>query len=441
MKANRQFSVMLTALLWAISICASAQEQSRQFIPVLSYRTGPHGKTGAQMANGYIDYLKLVNARGGINGVRLEWEECETAFVTSRTIDCYEQLKARHGAPALLAPTPTGAAYVLSERAAADGFPLITAGYGRSEWADGATFKWNFALGGNHWVAASAIVQAIAAREGGSARLRGKKLALVFHDSPHGREPIPILRDLSERIGFELVLLRANIDEASQDVLWTGISGRRPDYVLLWGWPPMTSTALLAALRAGYPVDRIYGGQWSNSELDVGSATKALSGYNAVSLQQVPSATRGVTAAILAELYGTGRGTGPRQEVGQVSYTQGVVSAMLGIEGVRVAQHRYGYGRVMSGRQVRWGLENLSLGHARLQELGFEDVLLPIFTTCTDHMGSFRARLQTWTGTSWINRGEPVHADEALIRSLTRSRARLVADQTLLRRTAADCQP
>lgn len=114
---------------------------------------------------------------------------------------------------------------------------------------------------------------------------------------------------------------------------------------------------------------------------------------------------------------------------------------MLGIEGVRVAQHRYGSGRVMSGRQVRWGLENLSLGHARLQELGFEDVLLPIFTTCTDHMGSFWARIQTWTGTSWINRGEPFNAEEAPIRSLAKSRAPRFADHTLPRRTAADCQP
>lgn len=266
MKALRALFLLVVPLLCAITICASAQERSRQFIPVLSSRAGAHGKTGSQLANGYVDYLKLVNARGGINGVRIEWEECETAFVTSRAIECYELLKARHGTPSLLAPMPTGAAYALSERAAEDGFPLITAGYGRSEWSDGATFKWNFALGGNHWVAASAIVQAIAAREGGSARLRGKTLALVLHDSPHGREPIPILRELSARIGFELLLLPANRDGSSQDLLWLRIADRRPDYVLLWGWPPMTSAALLAALRVGYPVDRIYGGQWSNSD-------------------------------------------------------------------------------------------------------------------------------------------------------------------------------
>ena len=36
-----------------------------QFFPVLSYRTGPYGPNGTPFANGYVDYLKLVNARDG----------------------------------------------------------------------------------------------------------------------------------------------------------------------------------------------------------------------------------------------------------------------------------------------------------------------------------------------------------------------------------------
>ena len=54
------------------------------------------------LANGYIDYLTLLNARdGGINGVTLVWEECETVFDVTRGVECYERLKAKG---------PTGAA-------------------------------------------------------------------------------------------------------------------------------------------------------------------------------------------------------------------------------------------------------------------------------------------------------------------------------------------
>ena len=46
--------------------------------------------------DGYIAYLTLLNERdGGINGVKLIWEECETVYDVTRTVECYERLKAR----------------------------------------------------------------------------------------------------------------------------------------------------------------------------------------------------------------------------------------------------------------------------------------------------------------------------------------------------------
>jgi branched-chain amino acid transport system substrate-binding protein len=38
------------------------RERAEQFFPVLVYRTGPYGPNGTPWANGYVDYLKLVNA-------------------------------------------------------------------------------------------------------------------------------------------------------------------------------------------------------------------------------------------------------------------------------------------------------------------------------------------------------------------------------------------
>ena len=38
----------------------------------------------------------LLNARdGGINGVTLVWEECETVYDVPRGMECYERLKAK----------------------------------------------------------------------------------------------------------------------------------------------------------------------------------------------------------------------------------------------------------------------------------------------------------------------------------------------------------
>src|SRR5262245_6523885 len=117
-----------------------------QFLPVLSVREGALKATGIPTADGYIAYLTLLNARdGGINGVPLLWEECETVFDVDRGIECYERLKAQGptGA-ALFLPTGTPLASALLERATRDQIPLLTSGYGRVDAADGRVFPYAF---------------------------------------------------------------------------------------------------------------------------------------------------------------------------------------------------------------------------------------------------------------------------------------------------------
>ena len=77
---------------------AGALAQSEQFIPVLSYRVGPYAAGGSGYYGGAIDYFTLVNMTGGINGVKLSWEECETEYNASKGVECYERLKKKNGA-------------------------------------------------------------------------------------------------------------------------------------------------------------------------------------------------------------------------------------------------------------------------------------------------------------------------------------------------------
>jgi len=126
----------LAAGLWAPPVRA----QSEQFIPRLVYRTGPYAPNGIPFANGYDDYLELLNARdGGINGVKLSYEECEDGYDNSKGVECYEKLKTKGptGA-AYVDPLSTGITYALLERATADKIPVITMGYGRADAAYGA---------------------------------------------------------------------------------------------------------------------------------------------------------------------------------------------------------------------------------------------------------------------------------------------------------------
>ncbi len=114
---------------------------------------------------------------------------------------------------AYVAPLSTGITFALTEKAPIDKIPIISMGYGRSESRDGSVFQWNFPLLGTYWSAADIIMQHIAKKEGGFDKLKGKKIVLVYHDSPYGKEPIALARRAREDAWL---LLHAHAGHASR---------------------------------------------------------------------------------------------------------------------------------------------------------------------------------------------------------------------------------
>ncbi len=435
---KRVMPALLAALAFSATTLAVAQSKE-QFIPVLSYRTGPYGPNGTPWANGFVDYLKLVNAKGGINGVKLSFEECETGYDTARSVECYERLKSKN--PSFVQSMSTGATFAITEKAPGDKIPVVTVGYGRSESSDGSVFKWNFPIAGTYWVAADTILQAIAKKEGGWDNLKGKKIALVYHDSPFGKEPIPLMQERSRNNGFELQLLPVTAPGVEQKATWLQVRQARPDYVVLWGWGVMNSTAIKEAQATGYPREKMYGVWWAGAEPDVKDVAEGAKGYNAVTMQHGAEPDSAIAKAILSQVHDKGQGTGPKEEVGQVLYMRGAMSAMIGIEGIRSAQERFGKGKVMTGEQVRWGLENLNLTQAKLDALGFKGVMRPISTSCMDHMGAAWTRIHTWDGKKWVFTSDWLQADEQILKPLVKVTAdKYAADKKITRRTGQDCQ-
>ena len=430
----------LAAALVAVGSSAFAQAKE-QFFPSLVYRTGAYAPNGVPFANGFADYMKLVNAKGGINGVKVLVEECETGYATDKGVECYERLKGKHGGATSFQPLSTGITFALTEKAPGDKIPIITSGYGRSESADGGVFKWNFPLVGTYWVAADVLVQEIAKKEGGLDKLKGKKLTLVYHDSPYGKEPIALLQERAAAHGFVLSLLPVTHPGVEQKATWLQIRQNRPDYVLLWGWGVMNSTAVKEAIATGYPREKMYGVWWAGAEPDVRDVGAGAKGYNALTLQHGAEPNAKVTQDILTMVHGKGQGTGPKPEVGEVLYMRGASAAMLAVEGVRAAQERFGKGKVMTGEQARWGYENLNLTQAKLDALGFKGVMRPVSTSCLDHMGAAWARVHAWDGTKWNFTSDWLQADEQIIKPMVKAAAdKYAVEKKLTRRTPADCQ-
>jgi branched-chain amino acid transport system substrate-binding protein len=441
MKLRQLTAAVLVAAsgLMAVGTSAIAQEKV-QFFPSLTGRTGPVAPNATPFANGYADYMKLVNERGGINGVKTLVEECETAYDTARGVECYERLKGKHGGATVFQPLSTGITFALTEKVPGDKIPLISSGYGRSDTADGNMFKWNFPLIGHYWVAGDTVLQHIANKAGGWANLKGKKIAVVYHDSPFGRELLPIVNERAAMHGFIIQPLPVAAPGVEQKATWLQVRQNRPDYVVMQTWGVMTSTAIKEAVATGYPRENMFGTWWSGAEPDLKDVGAAAKGYNAVMMQHGAEPGSDVVKDILAKVHGKGQGTGPKEEVGAVLYMRGVVGAMLAVEGARAAQERFGKGKPVTPEQARWGYENLNLTQAKLDALGFKGVMRPVSTSCADHMGSAWARVHTWDGAKFTWSSDWLQADNAIIRPLVKASAdKYGSEKKLARREASDC--
>lgn len=418
----------------AVTALAQANEQ---FIPALVYRSGPYAPNGVPFANGFNDYLRLVNERdGGINGVKITSEECETGYATDRGVECYERLKGKGPTGASgYNPLSTGITFALTEKAPGDKIPLFTTGYGRSESVIGSVFKYNFPLMGTYWDAADILIQHVTLKEGGLAKMKGKKITLLYHDSPYGKEPIPVLQALSKQIGFELTTIPVTHPGVEQKAAWLQIRQNRPDYVFLWGWGIMNSTAIKEAIAVSYPRLQMYGVWWAGAEPDVLPAEKAAKGYNALALQHSSEKTR-VHQDVVKYVHDKGNGSGKKEDVGQVLYNRGLMSAMLVVEAIRTAQGKYGK-KPLTGEQIQWGAEHLNIDNARIKAMGFEGIMQPIKTSCNDHQGAHSARIHTWDGTQWNYTSEWYTSNQKLLRPMMEEAAAKYAKEKGI--TPRDC--
>ena len=426
---------MAPLALWSTTP-ANAQA-NEQFLPALVYRTGAYAPNGIPFANGFVDYFNLINERdGGLNGVKLVVEECETGYATDRGVECYERLKGKGptGAAAIT-PLSTGITFALTEKAPVDKIPIITMGYGRSESADGSVFPWNFPLLGTYWSAADMLIQHIGKLNGGLDKLKGKKIALVYHDSPYGREPIPLLQKRAQLHGYELLTIPVTHPGVEQKAAWLQIRQQRPNYVFLGGWGVMNSTAIKEAAAVNYPRNQMYGVWWSGAEPDVTPAGEGSKGYNALALHPAGAVYK-VHQDLFRHLYDKGKGLAKREEVGEVLYNRGMINAMLTVEAIRTAQKRYG-NKPMTGEQTRWGLENLKLDTARIKEIGFDGLVNPLVISCNDHEGVRQARIFQWDGKQWVFQTEWLQADLKVIQPMYADAAKKYAVEKKI--TPRDC--
>jgi branched-chain amino acid transport system substrate-binding protein len=403
----------------------AAAQAKEQFVPANFYWVGPYAPGGSGIAGGMLDYFKLLNTRdGGVNGVKFTWEKCETEYNNARGVECYERSKKHPPTGATLVhPLSTGITYSLIEKGTQDRIPIVSVGYGRTDAADGRIFPYVFPLITTYWSQNTAKIKFMGQKAGGMDKLKGKKIVNLYHDSAYGKETIPVLDVQAKKYGFQVTHIAVPHPGNEQQAQWLQIRQIRPDWVILRGWGVMNPTALKAAQRAGFPRDKIIGVWWSGAEEDVIPAGDAAKGYIAAGFN-VSGSNYPVVQAIQKSVYAKGQGEmEDKSRVGSIYYNRGVVFGILTAEAVRTAQGRFGKGQSMTGEQVRWGLENLSIDDKRLKELGAVGFMQPLKVSCADHEGGGAVKFQQWDGKQWKVITDWIPSDQSIVRPMIEASA------------------
>ncbi|MGO4449807.1 ABC transporter substrate-binding protein [Phyllobacterium sp. TAF24] len=438
MRIFNKLKLAVVAATLVLSVAVPAAHADEQYFPLQSYRVGPYAAGGTGFFGGFIDYLNLINTRdGGVNGVKLTWSEGETQYEVERGVEVYERLKSTPGVAAWN-PLSVGIAYAMIDRITQDKVPLITINHGRTDSTDGRVFPYVFPLLLNPYSETSGIVNYIASKEGGLESLKGKKIVVLYHGSPYGKETIPIYELLAKKYGFELQQIEVPHPGNEQQAQWLTIRRAKPDYVVLRGWGVMNPVALKSAAKVGFPVDHIVGNVWSNSEEDAIPAGDAAKGYTAITTQ-ASGAEYPVVKEIIKTLYDNGKGNlEDKSRIGSVYHNLGIVNGILNVEAIRIAQEKFGK-RTLTGDEVRWGFEHLQLDTARVEALGAKGLFHSINVTWDNHEGNGYVTFQQWDGKKWNVVSDWIAPDWALLRPIIEKSAEAYAREKGIKlRTSED---
>ncbi|NGN44016.1 ABC transporter substrate-binding protein [Mesorhizobium sp. CGMCC 1.15528] len=425
MKTLMRKSALLPAVFALAAALGASPALAEDAVNVtnLSYRTGPFAATGTPLMNGQRDYMLMLNERdGGVNGVKLVYDECETGYNTEKGAECYEKTK---GSSIVTQPWSTGITLQVLPKSNVDKIPILAPGYGFSPMSDGKVFQWAFNPPASYWDGASMILKNIS--EGNLDSLKGKKIVLLHLDAPYGKEPIPLLQAYAEKYGFTLLPIPVGVKEMqNQSAQWLQIRRERPDFVLMWGWGAMNVGAVTEAAKTKFPMDKFVGIWWSGHDGDMKSVGEAGKGYRSISWS-LPHSESSVMQDIKKYVLDAKKAEIGEGEFDWVFYQRGVLISMFTVEGIKAAQAHFNT-KVVSAEQLRWGLENLKLDEAALKAIGMDGMIAPFSTACNNHAGHAGGWMLQWDGAKFVKVSDHITADAEMIDPLVQTEAKKYAE-------------
>ncbi len=349
-----------------------------------------------QVSQAAKDYADLLNLKGGLEGQKIEVIVQDHGNEPQRGIECYEKLK-REGVM-IFDTLSTPVSRAILPRVMADQNILLQSFVGRGDAIDGDVFKWVFPIGPTYWGQMANNVQFIKNKSNGN--LKGVKVGFIYPDYAFGQEPIPILKTLAAKEGFDLQLFPNPLPGRDQAAVWTQIRRYNPDWVITWNLSAMHVAAAREMKRNGVPMEKVISVNWFN-EVDIAN----IGADEAKGLKRGTNVTGGtghpLIQQIIKELYEKGKGNGERKNLDDIYYNTGLAMYSTAFEGVRLAIKNGGM--PLTPAKIKAGLESL-------RNFDANGLIAPVTVTAKDHGGGGKTRIDMWDGKKWVPQSDWISA-------------------------------
>ena len=87
------FTVFL--IFFGLALRGECAEKAVSFLSLADY-TGPVAAISIPLVKGETDYFKEVNARGGINGIKINFINVDTRYNVARAVSAYRRYRKGH---------------------------------------------------------------------------------------------------------------------------------------------------------------------------------------------------------------------------------------------------------------------------------------------------------------------------------------------------------
>lgn len=384
----------LTLLMIAVwSVPASAREL---VLGMQCDRSGPTQTVGTYLCAGAHDYIKLMNKNNSLGkGNSMRLFEIDHGYKVDRGLEGYERHKAAGAISYYIYGTPQ--TYALTPKLTADKIPGTSPGFGSAAAANGKAYPYIFPVAATYWSQAGTGVKYVLDQWKGSGK---PKIAYLYYDNPAGREPLPIMRDLAKRIGFEYKEYAVPAPGVEMRPQVLDIARKfKADFVLahLFGRAPTVSIKELK--RVGFPLDKVISFVWGGGESNIDAAGwKTSEGYKAMHFAGV-----GPDHQVLRDIIKMYKDEGkppPKEMKISVYYNRGVLISALHARAIELAVKKHGIDNV-TGEDVKNGFE-------AIRDFTLGGFLPPLNITTEDHEGGGWVKIYQVQGgkfvpiTDWI---------------------------------------